>query len=956
MERWEEPSRPFCGTKKNATFVDKLMENRSKMNRKWIFPVICLTVSMMGQAQQLPEYASDRLLREGRAMLMDGNYAGCREKVAEYKKAVSPANRMEEADFLLTSVAFHQGQADAETVAREFLDDYPETAYRNEIYLMIGSAAFARHDYPMAGYWLAQCRPERLSEAMQGDYAYRRGMIYLAEDKLVDARRMFDQLEKYSAKYGQASLYYKAYVAYKEGDYERALGQFVQIRNHATFGQDVSYYIAQIYFAQGNDTQAIRESAALLEKDPNHPYAPEIERISGVSHYRQNRYGDAIRYLQPLADRDTLPQGWEARDFEVLGVSYYQVEDYRNAVRYLSLSDPGNDGEGQSVYLYLGQSYLQLDDRQSALRAFESASRIDEDALGKEAATYNYAMLLHQTAAAGFGESVTALEDFVRTYPQSIYSDRVNDALVDVYLNTKNYDTALSSIARIGNPGAKILEARQKIYYYLGTVDLANGKYTDAIQWFTQAIEAGDYAVSEKRQAMYWRGESYYRQQDYRQAGSDYRSFLSGGPGGEMDRTAYYNLGYCAFKQEDYQQAETMFKTYVARERADVGVLADAYARLGDCYFHHRRFTEAGEAYDRAVATFPATGDYALFQKANVLGLQKDYRTKIAQMERLERDYPQSPYLPDGLYEKGRGYVLVNEFSSAIETFRQLLEKYADSPWARNAGLQLGLLYYNSNRLPEAAAAYREVVARYPGSEEARAAVQDLKSVYFDQNDLEGYVDYVRSLGDQLLEAETLRYSEEAVGRKAETFYNNRQYADALQSYRQLQTIATGKTNHTIGSLGLLRSAVQLKQYETVIEASNALLSDETLNPEWVVEARYARAKAFLAQGDRQSAEADLEALAADTRTAPGAEARYLLAQYYFDTGHPEEAKIVIQDYIQQGTPHAYWLARSFILLADIYTMEGDLLQARQYLESLRNNYKNKSDDIHTAIQERLKQ
>jgi tetratricopeptide (TPR) repeat protein len=266
----------------------------------------------------------------------------------------------------------------------------------------------------------------------------------------------------------------------------------------------------------------------------------------------------------------------------------------------------------------------------------------------------------------------------------------------------------------------------------------------------------------------------------------------------------------------------------------------------------------------------------------------------------------------------------------------------------------MGLLYYNTNRLPEAATAYKQVISNYPGSEEAKVALEDLKSVYFDQNDLTGYVDYVKSLGDKSLETESIRYSEEAVGKKAETFYNNKQYAEALQAYEQLQTIATSKTNRTIGTLGVLRSAGQLKQYAAVISAANTLLNDENLNPEWATEAQYARAKAYLSQGQKKEAEADLEFLARDTRTAQGAEARYLLAQYYFDNGNPGEAKVVIQDFIQGGTPHAYWLAKGYILLSDIYAAEGDRLQARQYLESLQANYKNTNDDIQSSIKERL--
>jgi tetratricopeptide (TPR) repeat protein len=910
-------------------------------------------------AQSGPEFTvSDRLLQEGRALFAEGNYAGCVDKIRVYSldPNLLPFER-EESDYLLTASAYYRGEARANELLRDFLSNYPETARRNQLYFMLGSLAFAAGNPPLAVFWLLQCDVSGLSEEEQADYAYRLGLTQLHLDNPKEASRLFALLEQYSSKYEAAAAYYQACLAYRAGDYDLALGRFVRLRNHPVFQSDVAHYLTQIYFALSRYAPAIQEGKSLSETYPDHRYNAEIRRIVGVSYYQLADYHNAVRYLQPLADADLLSEEGTASDYCALGVSYYQLQDYPRAVLYLNQSRPASDEAGQSVYLYLGQAYLHLQNFTDALRAFESASRIDANALAREAACYNYAMLLYRTSTSGFGEAITALEYFVNTYPRSHYSDSVNDALAEVYLTTKNYETALASIAKIKTPAGKILEAKQKIYYYLGTVDFANGNYDAAIQRFTQAVATGDYAVSEKRQAIYWRGESHYRKGDYPQAAKDYHLFLATGfAGEELLASAHYNLGYCAFRQNEYSRAESFFKTYTGMEKTNKSLLADAYARWGDCCFQDRRFDEAANAYARAIETWPSTGDYALFQKGCVMGLQKNYQGKIAAMDRLIGDYPQSIHVPDALYEKGRAYVLLNQSSAAIETFRYLQNQYPDNQRARNAGLQIGLLHYNANRLKEAAAAYQEVIAKYRGSEEANVALQDLKSVYFDQNDLGGYVDYVRSLGDKSLEIESIHYSEEAVGRKAETFYDQKQYAEALQAYEQLQSIATSKANRTLSALGILRSAQQLKQYPAVISAANTLLADETLDPEKTVEARFARAKAFLSSDDKQQAENDLEHLALDTRIPQGAEARYLLAQYYFDTHNPGEAKIVIQDYIQQGTPHAYWLAKSFILLSDIYASEGDALQARQYLESLQINYKNTNDDIHSRINERLKQ
>lgn len=78
-----------------------------------------------------------------------------------------------------------------------------------------------------------------------------------------------------------------------------------------------------------------------------------------------------------------------------------------------------------------------------------------------------------------------------------------------------------------------------------------------------------------------------------------------------------------------------------------------------------------------------------------------------------------------------------------------------------------------------------------------------------------------------------------------------------------------------------------------------------------------------------------------------------MLAQWYFDAGETEKAEKEVLDYIEVSTPHAYWLARSFVLLSDIYVKMGRELDARQYLLSLQQNYQ-ADDDIAGMIKSRL--
>lgn len=150
-----------------------------------------------------------------------------------------------------------------------------------------------------------------------------------------------------------------------------------------------------------------------------------------------------------------------------------------------------------------------------------------------------------------FAESVTVFERFLNEFPNSAYTEKVNDYLIEVYMNTRSYMAALNSIAKISHPGTRILEAKQKLLFRLGTQAFAQAAFENAIDYFSQSLQLGRYNQQTQADAYYWRGESKYRLEQYDAAASDYRQFLEFAP--DRSSTEYalalYNLGYTAFKQ-----------------------------------------------------------------------------------------------------------------------------------------------------------------------------------------------------------------------------------------------------------------------------------------------------------------------------------------------------------------------------------------------------------------------
>ena len=510
-------------------------------------------------------------------------------------------------------------------------------------------------------------------------------------------------------------------------------------------------------------------------------------------------------------------------------------------------------------------------------------------------------------------------------------------------------------------------------------------------------------------------------------ADTDFRLYAEYAPDktGRTFALACYNLGYISFKGKAYGKALGYFKRCetLASTLPD-DVRADLCNRMGDCYYRQRDFAMAEDCYARAAATDPGQGDYALFQRAFILGLQKDYSAKISTLDRLLADYHSSPYRDDAMFERGRAYVMMDDTRRAIDCYRTLVAEYPSSSYAPRAAAETAMLLYRSGQLEAAAEAYKAVITGYPGSAEAGQAARDLQSLYVEMNRVDDYFAFAAAAGlgagqgdgqrdsltylaaeriymtgdkaagtralegyladfpagafaanadyyaglyyynqgnhDKALEhlarftdAAAGRFAPEALTMVAQMLHDRGEYARAAETYAKLRDMASTEEDAIAAETGLMRCHAASGDHRLTAEAATALLAHAKTDPQTVIEAHRLRAKARTAMSMTLEALDDWKAISGDTRTEAGAEARYRTAEILFGDGDNAAAEAEIMSFIADGTPHSYWMARAFLLLADIYAAEGKGDDARQYLLSLKQNY-TADDDIALMIEERL--
>ncbi len=998
------------------------------MNKHFILLTALLGTLSGSVGAQRPARTVDELYAEGKQLYLRQHYAAAQQTLEDYlqQPMAGEADRARaiEAEYMTVCAAYYLKSADRFDRILNYLVKYPDTPHANRLHALAGNVLYADGMYERALDCYGRAALEKLGNDDRDEATLYKAICLLKTGDVQEAYALLTVVQSVSAEREADARYYKAYIDYTYRRYDEALSALETLTGHDVYGRQAPYYIADIHLQQKQYDEALRTVEAFLTQYPEAEQTLEMKRIAGEAAYGMEQYAQAATML------DEYVQGVEAPQRNALyklGISQLKQGVCTNAALNLTRSATERDALAQNAYLHSGLAYVQLLDMVKARMAFEQASSMDFDKVVKEQALYNYALCIHETAYTGFGESVTVFERFLNEFPSSPYADQVNDYLVEVYMNTRSYKTALASIAKIKQPGVRILEARQKINYRLGTEAFANADYPAAQAYFNESLQDARYNRDTQADTYFWRGETRYRMGNWNGAAADYLQYLSTTTTNpNQQATAYYNLGYTAFQQKNYAKARGYFDRLLSEMRSAVTpqMVADALNRKADCLFYARDFSGAARTYSEATATDPSQGDYALYQQAFVQGLQKDYQGKVASLNTMIDRFPQSTYVDDALYERGRAYVQMEQNTQAIASFKELTERFPESALARKAASEIGMLYYQDDHYNEAIAAYKQVIEKYPGSEEARMAGRDLKSIYIEQNRVDDYAAYAAQqkgsisfdtnerdsltylaaekvymrgdmqeaeksmaaylqsfpegayrlnahyyLGvaayekkdavtalshfDKVLEYPHNKYSEEATTMAAELAYNSKDYTRALTLYKLLKGKTTSADRLLMARTGILRSAHLSGDGAEVIAAATELLADNKTAPELANEARYYRSRAAAKAGNRELAGKDLEELAKDTRHLYGAEAKYRLAEMHYSAKDYADAEKVLLNYIEVSTPHTYWLARSFVLLSDVYMQTGREIEAKQYLLSLQQNY-TASDDIAGMIEERL--
>ena len=488
----------------------------------------------------------------------------------------------------------------------------------------------------------------------------------------------------------------------------------------------------------------------------------------------------------------------------------------------------------------------------------------------------------------------------------------INYNLGYTHFNLKDYNNALTSFRTFetgvtnSNPEIQVdTKLRIGDCYFITT------KYPSAINYYDQVIAYGktgaDYAI-------YQKGFCLGLTNNQKGKVDILTSLTTRYPSSSYVPSAIYERGRAYFVMEDFNHSEADFINIVANYQSSPFV-PRAIVQLGLLYYNEGENEKSVAQFKKVIENFQSTPEarYALTGLKNTYVEMNDVESYFAYVKTLGYGDVNMAEKDSLLYASGENLYISGNCIKAMEVFRNYLSQFLYGSFRLNAQFYLAECLNSSGNKDEALTFYREVI-KTPNNQ----------------------------------------FMEQSLVTASEILFSKEEYSTAFEYYDKLEKITSQSEHKLIALRGQLRSAYQEGDAQKSIQAADRINKSANMPEELIREATFVSAKAHYSLNEFDEALRDFRKTATEVVSIQGAESKYRVAELLFKKGSTDESEKIVTQFINQNSPHQYWMAKMFLLLADISIKKGDTLQARATLQSLKEYYTTDNDDILDEVRAKL--
>ena len=709
-------------------------------------------------------------------------------------------------------------------------------------------------------------------------------------------------LEKYVAgtdKVRREDLYELSYCYYEASNWKPAIDGLKQLGGgEDSLAQNSMYLLANAYL-KINDKVNARNAFQFCASNTSNAFQKEVAGFNFAKlSYELNYYDVASKGLQSFIS--TYPKSIyipEAK--EILINTLANTSNYEEALGLFNKL-PVKSAEIQKIYpgILYGRSVELINDHQ-----FVAADSLLSRLMSAPNNSQQIALCSFWRGELAYrtGKLDNAIVYFVNylNAPKTSGQATVLNAhysLAYTYLKKENYPSAKDHFDQVANfINANSAAIEQDAFVRSADCDFMRKDFKQALKKYDQVITmqlpATDYAMFQKAiiaGAMNKPAEKISILQDITAKYSN----------SNLVADASLELANTYLANENYAAAISPLEKIIEQKNTE-SYLPQVYLKLGVANFNMEKNQESLNYFKKLVSSYPNSQESseAIEYIRNLFVARQQSGDYISFMKQNGID------------------VSVNE---------------ADSLSYRSAMLRFDAKDYNA-----AARGFIQYIANFPDGKYLIEANYFTAEILLQQKENIKSVEYYKVVADK----SPNKYAERSCLQVARIyFFDLKDYINAAHYYTKLKTIATQQENRLESMRGLLRCQFKSQQWAEASPNAKDLLKEKGIANDDLMMANMVLAKNYQLSNNPDQAIVNYKQVIAAGRSEYAAESLFRLAEIQFQQHQLATAEKTAFEVIKKWGSYELWVAKSYVLLGDIYFEQKDLFNAEATFKSIVDN------------------
>lgn len=734
------------------------------------------------------------------------------------------------------------------------------------------------------------------------------------KEALTDFEYYFDNSEKVSK-----DVYYElAYTYYKLKDWQMAIETFKPLSTTKdTLGQTAMYLLGDCYLNTKNKEGARTAFGVCADMD----FLPKLKEDATFLHaklsYELGNEGQATRKLYDYVN--TYSSGRDIAEAKsLLSGLLAKNSNYAEAYQVFKNMQP-NDAYGQAIFqqVAVGRGLQLMLDK----KTIEAEKLFSESLL--------YPVNKEYTAIAHFWKAELA-------YNSQDYLSAKDNATAFLSLIENRED-----LIRKISPGA----TRSNANNIIGFAEMELGNFADAGLAFVKVQQQADKHDASYDEALVKQGDAAFMQKDFATADKLYaqaqqqssqldyllyqRALIAGlenrnenkiqllkqvlqNPNAAYKPNAELELATVYMDEDDNEAAIKHLNNLIAQSNNE-SLLTVAHYKLAYAYQEKGDNDAAISAYKKYLENYPAGSDRAaaltalnaLYVKNNDVDGYVDYAR--------EKNLPSidNATLEQSFYGAAEAEMTQKKWSGAISAFDNYLKKYPNGLYHIHAHYYKGMAHWELKNFTEATNSF-EYVINQGWSDFAEDAHEKLAILALDKNEPSKAVIYLDAIFNKV---------------------DNKEIAVNLKEL-------------------YLKALFETNQFEKANIIADGLLAEKDIDKLPLATVQLYKGKLLMQQDDFETAKTYFNKITTQNLGALSAESKYRLAEILFKQGKLADAEKTAHKAAQTSPGQDYWIAKDYLLLADVLVKQKDYFNAIALLESMVKDVKD--EKLKQEAQEKL--